>query len=64
MKNMKLRPWVVNTLILVNFLSVCIMFGECDDNTIFIIKGIAGLIVFMTNSYILYYLGGLKDGNI
>lgn len=64
MKNKKLRPWVVNLLIIVNFLVVVIICGECESDSIFIIKMIAGVIVFTFNSYLLYNLGGLKDGNI
>ena len=59
----KLRPWVVHLLIIINFLSVCVLSGECESDKLFIIKTIVCLIIFMFNSYTLYKLGGLKDGN-
>ena len=64
MKKRKLRPWVVHLLILVNFISVCLLFGECDSDRLFIIKTIVCLSIFLFNSYTLYKLGGLEDGNI
>lgn len=60
----KLKPWVVNLLIIVNFISVCLMFGECESDILFFIKTIICLFIFMFNSYTLYRLGGLNDGNI
>lgn len=60
----KLRPWVINLLIIINFLSVCILCGECDSDRLFIIKTIVCLAIFLFTSYTLYKLGGLKDGNI
>lgn len=60
----KLRPWVVNLLIMINFITVCLLFGECDSDRLFIIKSVVCLSVFLFNSYTLYKLGGLKDGNI
>lgn len=60
----KLRPWVVNLLIIFNFISVCLLAGDCESDRLFIIKTIACLSVFMFNSYTLYKLGGLEDGNI
>lgn len=64
MKNKKLRPWIVNLLIIINFLSVCLLCGECDNFVLFIIKMIACLIIFIFNSYMLYFYGGLENGNI
>lgn len=60
----RLRPWVVNFLIIINFISVCLLFGECDSDRLFIIKTVVCLSVFLFNSYTLYKLGGLEDGNI
>ena len=60
----KLRPWVVNTLIIFNFISVCVLCGDCESDRLFIIKTIVCLSIFMFNSYTLYKLGGLEDGNI
>ena len=60
----KLRPWVVNLLIIVNFISVCALCGECDSDRLFIIKTIVCLTIFLFNSYTLYKLGGLENGNI
>lgn len=60
----RLRSWVVNLLIIINFLSVCILCGECDSDRLFIIKTIVCLSIFLFNSYTLYKLGGLEDGNI
>lgn len=60
----KLRPWVVNLLIIINFLLACILCGECDSDRLFIIKTIVCLSIFLFNSYTLYKLGGLEDGNI
>ena len=61
MKKRKLRPWVVNFLIIINFISVCLLFGECDSDRLFIIKTIACISVFLFNSYTLFKLGGLED---
>lgn len=60
----KLKPWVVHLLILINFISVCVMSGDCESTRLFIIKTIVCLSIFMFNSYTLYKLGGLSDGNI
>ena len=60
----RLRPWVVNFLIIINFISVCLLFGECDSDRLFIIKTIVCLSIFLFNSYTLYKLGGLEDCNI
>lgn len=60
----KLKPWVVNLLILINFISVCVMSGDCESTRLFIIKTIVCLSIFMFNSYTIYKLGGLNDGNI
>lgn len=60
----KLKPWVVNLLIIINFISVCLLFGECESDRLFIIKSIVCLSIFLFNSYTLYKLGGLNDGNI
>jgi len=60
----RLRPWVVNFLIITNFISICLLFGECDSDRLFIIKTVVCLSVFLFNSYTLYKLGGLEDGNI
>lgn len=57
----KLRPWVVHLLILVNFISVCLLFGECDSDRLFIIKTIVCLAIFLFNSYTLYKLGGIEN---
>lgn len=57
----KLRPWVVHLLIIVNFISVCLLSGECDSDRLFIIKTIACLSVFLFSSYTLYKLGGLEN---
>ena len=59
MKKRKLRPWVVNLLIIVNFMSVCLLSGDCESDRLFIIKTIACLSVFLFTSYTLYKLGGL-----
>lgn len=60
----KLKPWVVNLLILINFISVCVMSGDCESTRLFIIKTIVCLSIFMFNSYTIYKIGGLRDGNI
>lgn len=60
----KLRPWVVNLLIIINFLLVCCLCGDCESDRLFIIKTIVCLSIFMFNSYTLFKLGGLEDGNI
>lgn len=60
----KLKPWVVNLLIIINFISVCLLFGECESDRLFIIKSMVCLSIFLFNSYTLYKLGGLNDGNI
>ena len=61
MKKRKLRPWVVHLLILVNFISVCLLSGECESDRLFIIKTIACLSVFLFTSYTLYKLGGIEN---
>ena len=58
----KLRPWVVNTLIIINFICICLLCGECDSDKLFIGKSIVCLIIFVFNSYTLYKLGGLENG--
>lgn len=60
----KLKPWVVNLLILISFISVCVMSGECSSTRLFIIKSIVCLSIFMFNSYTIYKIGGLEDGDI
>lgn len=60
----KLKPWVVNLLIIINFIMVCLICGECDNFVLFVIKMIACLIIFIFNSYMLYFYGGLENGNI
>ena len=59
--NRKLKPWVVNLLIIISFISVCLMFGDCESDLLFIIKSIACLFVFMFCSYTIYKLGGLNE---
>ena len=64
MKNKKLRPWVVNLLIIINFICICLLCGECESFKLFIFKTIACLTIFIFNSYTLYKLGGLENGNV
>lgn len=60
----KLRPWVVNLLIIINFICVCLLCGECESFSLFLIKMIVCLIIFIFNSYTLYMFGGLNNGDI
>lgn len=59
--NRKLKPWVVNLLIIINFICVCLIFGECENDLLFTIKSLGCLSVFMFNSCMLYKLGGLNE---
>ena len=57
MKKFRLRKWVEYLLVVVAFLSFCIMGSECDDMMIFVISHIIATIIFVTSSSILISYG-------
>lgn len=58
MKRIKLKKWVQVLLIIVVFVSVIILAGECEDDLTFYVSKIIGLIAFIGASELLYSYGG------
>ena len=56
---MKLKKWVANLLIIIAFISVMVISGECEKDLLFILKGIVGTTIFTLCSF-----GLIKYGNI
>lgn len=46
MKKFRLRKWVEYLLVVVAFLSFCVMGSECDDTMIFIVSHLIATITF------------------
>ena len=54
MKKRRLKKWVVNTLIIINFMAILFMSADCDDMTLFIVSKIIALVIFAFNNYLLF----------
>jgi len=54
---MKLRKWVVKTLVIINILTLCIMASECNSLSLFMVSHITALGIFAINSMILKKYG-------
>jgi hypothetical protein len=52
-KQRKLKKWVINTLVGINFISLLIMGSDSKDLSVFIIVHIIALVVFLLSGYIL-----------
>jgi len=53
MKKFRLRKWVEYLLVVVAFLSLCVMGSECDDMMIFIVSHLIATLIFVVSSSIL-----------
>ena len=53
-KSWKFKQWVVNTLIIINFIAIMFMDAECDDMTLFISSKLIALLIFAFNNYLLF----------
>ena len=53
-KSWKFKQWVVNTLIIINFIAIMFMGAGCDDMTLFISSKLIALLVFASNNYVLF----------
>ena len=53
-KSWKFKQWVVNTLIIINFIAIMFMGVECDDMTLFISSKLIALLIFAINNYLLF----------
>lgn len=54
MKKRHLKQWVVNTLIIINFIALMFMVAECDDMALFISSKLIALLIFAINNYLLF----------
>ena len=54
MKKRNLKQWVVNTLIIINFIAIMFMGADCDDMTLFISSKLIALLIFAFNNYLLF----------
>lgn len=54
MKKRHLKQWVVNTLIIINFIALMFMVAECDDMALFISSKLIALLIFAFNNYLLF----------
>ena len=54
MKKRHLKQWVVNTLIIINFIAIMFMSAECDDMALFISSKLIALLIFAFNNYLLF----------
>lgn len=54
MKKRHLKQWVVNTLIIINFITIMFMGADCDDMTLFISSKLIALLIFAFNNYLLF----------
>lgn len=54
MKKRHLKQWVVNTLIIINFIAIMFMSAECDDMALFISSKLIALLIFAINNYLLF----------
>lgn len=53
-KSWKFKQWVVNTLIIINFIAIMFMSAECEDITFFISSKLIALLIFAINNYLLF----------
>lgn len=54
MKKRHLKQWVVNTLIIINFIAIMFMGADCEDMTLFISSKLIALLIFAFNNYLLF----------
>lgn len=54
---MKLKKWVSDLLIIIAFVSVMVISGECEKDLLFFIKGIVGITIFCGCSLLLMKYG-------
>ena len=54
MKKRNLKQWVVNTLIIINFIAIMFMGADCEDMTLFISSKLIALLIFAFNNYLLF----------
>lgn len=59
MRRLKFKKWVTDLLIMIAFMAVMIASGECESNSLFLLKSIIGTLVFSGCSLLL-----IKYGNI
>ena len=57
MKKMKFKKWVSDLLIMIAFISVMVISGECEKDLLFLLKGIVGTLVFSGCSLLLIKYG-------
>ena len=53
MKKRNLKQWVVNTLIIINFIAIIFMISDCNDMALFISSKLIALLIFAFNDYLL-----------
>lgn len=61
MKKRYLKQWVVNTLIIINFIAIMFMGADCDDMALFISSKLIALLVFAFNNYLLFKYSDLFE---
>ena len=61
MKKRNLKQWVVNTLIIINFIAIMLMSAECDDTALFISSKLIALLIFAFNNYLLFKYSNLFE---
>ena len=54
MKKRHLKQWVVNTLIIINFIAIMFMGADCDNMALFISSKLIALLIFAFNNYLLF----------
>lgn len=54
---MKFKKWVNDLLIIIAFISVMVISGECEKDLLFFIKGIVGTTIFCGCSLLLIKYG-------
>ena len=54
MKKRNLKQWVVNTLIIINFIAIIFMISDCNDMALFISSKLIALLIFAFNNYLLF----------
>jgi hypothetical protein len=53
-KSWKFKQWVVNTLIIINFIAIMFMGADCDDMALFISSKLIALLILAFNNYLLF----------
>lgn len=61
MKKRYLKQWVVNTLIIINFIAIMFMGADCDDMALFISSKLIALLIFAFNNYLLFKYSDLFE---